>query len=57
MPEKMTASYVLTCSSCKKEYDETRCHNLCARCGSALEAVFDYKRLKERLNVFDLRFA
>jgi len=57
MPAKNPANYVLACSSCKKECDEKRFHNLCPRCGEALEAVFDYKKIKSRLNVFDLRSA
>ncbi len=55
MPVKNIANYVLVCTSCKKRNDEKQSLNLCRYCGEALDAVFDYKKIKSRLNVYDLQ--
>lgn len=55
MTAKTSANYVLACTSCKKKCDERKSHNRCLHCGEALDAVFDYEKLKTRLNVYDLR--
>jgi len=55
--KKGETNYVLACSSCGRECDERKSHNLCPHCGEALDAIFDYEKIRERLNLFDLRSA
>ena len=47
--------YEIVCTKCRKVVDENISHTFCPDCGSVLDAKFDYERLIERLNRYDLK--
>ncbi|KKP37986.1 threonine synthase [Candidatus Peregrinibacteria bacterium RIFOXYC2_FULL_33_13] len=54
MPTKF---YKLQCVSCKTDFDESQTVTTCLNCGDSLDVIYDYNRIKTRLNNFSLRKA
>lgn len=47
--------YTLQCVECKQEYDEHQTATSCLKCGGALDVIYDYERIKRRMNMFSLK--
>lgn len=47
--------YKLKCVECKKEYDEKETSTFCPKCNGALDVIYDYERIKRRMNTFSLK--
>ncbi|MFC1655356.1 threonine synthase [Patescibacteria group bacterium] len=47
--------YKLQCVECKAEYDEKQTSTSCLKCDGALDVIYDYERIKRRMNMFALK--
>lgn len=47
--------YSLKCTKCHAEYDEHETCTICLKCGSSLDAIYNYDFLKQRLNLYALK--
>lgn len=50
-----TKFYKLKCIECKKEYDEKDTSTFCPKCSGALDVIYDYERIKRRMNIFSIK--
>lgn len=50
-----TKFYKLKCIECKKEFDEKETSTFCTNCSGALDVIYDYERIKRRMNTFSLK--
>jgi threonine synthase len=57
MPSRINTAkfYKLKCFECKKEYDEKETSTFCKKCGGSLDVIYDYERIKRRMNTFSLK--
>lgn len=47
--------YKLKCITCGKEHDERESSTTCLDCGDPLDCVYDFEKVKKRLNFFNLK--
>ncbi len=47
--------YILKCTKCNTEFDEKKTCTTCLKCGHPLDVIYDYKYIKQRLNLYALK--